>query len=178
MTTTPSFFRYGVQDEPYKFFYGISVSLFLDYALTMPLTNSIHIKPIILQKGFTLLELITTFAIIGILITISYPSYSHYILKTRRNQAQIAIVDLAASLERYRSLHQTYIGANLANLEINEYTESDYYQLELNTATETSYLLKAIPVGTQAQDKTCGTLSLDESGQRNISGTGPLTNCW
>ncbi|HVV67773.1 MAG TPA: type IV pilin protein [Gammaproteobacteria bacterium] len=130
------------------------------------------------QKGFTLLELITTFAIVGILITLSYPSYMHYILKTRRTHAQIALVDLAAGLERYRSSHQTYIGATLNNLEVNAYTENNYYQIQLNNATDSTYLLQATPLGSQTEDKTCGTLSLDESGQKKFSGNGQQSACW
>ena len=130
------------------------------------------------QKGFTLLELITTFAIVGMLTTISYPAYTHYILKTRRTHAQIALVDLAASLERYRSAHQTYAGATLMNLGINAYTENAHYQIQLNNVTDATYVLQAFPEGNQAEDKICGTLSLDESGQKKISGTGQQTNCW
>jgi len=40
------------------------------------------------NKGFTLLELMITLAIIGILAAIAYPSYQAHVLKTRRALAQ------------------------------------------------------------------------------------------
>src|SRR5262245_7698829 len=124
------------------------------------------------QRAFTLLELLVVLAIISILIVIGYPTYTQHVLKAQRSEAQIALLDLASAMERYYSLNNTYMGANLSNLEVNQYTSSNDYHLEINNLSDNSYLLKAIPINGQVKDEACGELSVDQTGNRGISGTG------
>lgn len=130
------------------------------------------------QKGFTLIELITTLAIVSLLITISYPIYTQYVTKTHRTHAVVALLDLASSLERYHTVHHTYADATLADLQVNPYTDTKIYQLEIKDATENSYTVNAIPVGTQQKDTACGILSLNQLGEKSISGSGKVLDCW
>lgn len=130
------------------------------------------------QDGFTLLELLITLFIISILVTIGYPSYHQYVLTTHRVQAEIALLELNSAIERYFALYHTYYGATLTNLEVNPYTEGDYYSLSITNLSDTTYLLQAIPLGNQIYDKDCGTLMIDQYGERSISGKGNVTDCW
>ncbi len=130
------------------------------------------------QRGFTLLELIVVLAIVGILSLVSYPIYTHHILKTRRAQAEVALLDVAAGLERYHALHNTYVGASLANIEVNAYTENQAYQLDIANADAMDYSVQARPLGAQAADSVCGVLSINALGVKGILGTGKVTDCW
>ena len=60
------------------------------------------------QIGFTLIELMITVAIIGILSAIAYPSYESYVRKSRRVDAKNALLDLASRQERYFSVNNKY----------------------------------------------------------------------
>lgn len=129
-----------------------------------------------MRSGFTLLELITTLAIISLLITISYPIYTQHLIKTRRISAEVALLDLASGLERYYAVHNTYMGVTLSD--VADHANNDTYKLEMNGATETSYTLNAVPLGAQKQDKMCGVLSLSQLGEKGVSGFGGVTDCW
>lgn len=129
-------------------------------------------------KGYTLTELIIAMAIMTILSVIAYPTYTNYLLKSRRSDGESSLLDLANRMERYFIINNTYEGATLSNLGLTGTTESGYYHLTLGDLGSNTYLLQAEPVGPQAADTLCGVLTLNSLGEKGIKGSGEISDCW
>jgi len=130
------------------------------------------------QFGFSLIELLVTLAIVGILAAILYPSYKADVARVHRNNAAVLLVNTAGQMEQYYLKNTKYTGATLANLGIDASVCQNFYQINITANTDT-YLLEAMPIGWQAKsDEKCGTLSLTQDGKKSISGSGDVSDCW
>jgi type IV pilus assembly protein PilE len=61
------------------------------------------------QNGFTLIELMITVAIVGILASVAYPTYTSYIVKGKRAEARTALTELLQQQERYMTQNNCYV---------------------------------------------------------------------
>jgi type IV pilus assembly protein PilE len=61
------------------------------------------------SSGFTLIELMITVAIIGILSALAYPSYISYIEKGRRAECRSGLLKTMQQQERYFTQRNTYL---------------------------------------------------------------------
>ena len=145
------------------------------------------------QKAFTLIELMVTVAIVGILASIAYPTYQDSVMKSRRADAKGALLGFENAMERYFTVNNTYLGAggtdgshaDTGAPRIYSTTSpvdggTAYYNLTISAATASTYTLNAAPKvdGPQAGDK-CGTLTLTHTGVKGFTGTGGSTaECW
>ena len=64
--------------------------------------------------GFTLIELMITVAVVGILAAIAYPSYQDSIRKSRRADAKSALLDAAHRQERFFTENNQYTNVLVA----------------------------------------------------------------
>ena len=122
------------------------------------------------HRGFTLIELMIVVTIVGILVAIAWPSYNNQVQKTRRADAQSALLQAAQTLERCFTRTNTYVGCAVPNQ-----SPDGFYTLDVD-AEPTSFVLSAEPQGRQANDN-CGTFTLTQLGARG-SGGGAADRCW
>jgi len=137
------------------------------------------------RKGFTLVELMITVAIVAILAIVAAPAFNKQIQKSRRTEARTTLLDLAARAERLYSTTNSYWGTTTANKLLPPdlgysggwpiTTTSGYYTIALsNNTTGTAFTFTATAAGAQTGDTQCATLSVDNTGNQQASDP----TCW
>jgi type IV pilus assembly protein PilE len=145
-------------------------------------------------QGFTLIELMITVAIIGILAAIALPSYTEHIRKSRRSAAISALAEAAQFMERNMTLYNCYnystasdcVGQSGTDVALPTTwaslpSDSAMYTISLSgTTTASTYTLQAAPkTGTPQAGDACGTFQLDNTGARSVtSTTTSVATCW
>lgn len=117
------------------------------------------------MRGFSLLELIVALAIAAILGSFAVSSYSGYIRRARRIDAQQALLALATSQERWYATHNRY-SEELAQLGLGDavFSPHAHYQLQLAIDNDAqTFAATAVPIAAQLADE-CGSLSIDSGG--------------
>jgi type IV pilus assembly protein PilE len=130
------------------------------------------------QRGFSLLELVIACAVVGILAAIAVPSYSAQMQKSRRSDAKAALLGAAGQMERYLTERGTYATATVGTGGVYANTsQNGFYSIALSNLTASTYTLRAIPTGVQANDA-CGTMTYTEQGVKGVTGALAVDSCW
>ena len=143
------------------------------------------------SAGFTLIELMITVAIVGIIAAVAVPSYQDHVRQTNRAAAKAALYENAQFMERLYSKNNQYDASVGADGRVNTpddvavvlpntrspTTGTAQYNISLQVVADTNntFVLQAVPTGTMAGD-TCGTLTLSNTGLQGAGGN--VASCW
>lgn len=140
------------------------------------------------QAGMTLIELLITVAIVGILAAIAYPSYQDHIASANRAEAKGILLETAQFFERNYTTNNCYhrtdnACASAANVTLpfgqSPKTGTAKYNITVAYSTTAPctlgqcYDLSAAPTGSMTGDA-CGTLTLAHTGAQGAA----TANCW
>lgn len=141
----------------------------------MPSQPSLTALPVRRRRGFTLIELMITVAVVSVLSAVALPSYRSSVRKSVRAEAQAFLLAVAGRQQQFlvdrRSFATSVPEAGIAvppNVAAN-YTLS----LSVVSGPPPTFSLSAAPKVKQA-DEPCGTLGIDQAGTK----TAAVTTCW
>lgn len=139
------------------------------------------------RRGVTLLELLVTLALVGLLAGLAYPSYRGHLVRAHRIEAIEALLAIAAAQERFHLQHGHYAEGFeptvTPGLPLPPVTGGARYELRVSTAPPSRYAARASPRpgSGQDQDGRCREFGLDDSGRRwaaDSLGQDSTEACW
>jgi type IV pilus assembly protein PilE len=123
------------------------------------------------QRGFTLIELMATVSIAGVLSSVALPSFEGQLQRVRRTDALLATTLVQAAQERFRSNAASY--GSLVEIGMPATSTAHHYTLQIVSYGAEGYELLATATGAQTRDAACRHMKLTATGMNLSHASGP-----
>ena len=140
------------------------------------------------QRGVTLIELMTVLVVIAILASIAVPSYRSYLLRAQRSEATTVLLHIQSAQEKYFVQNNVYAtdlsAASPVGLGISAATVHGYYDialLSLDGGSGYRATASARAGGGQRDDSHCVKFSIDHNGLKSATDSADADaalECW
>jgi type IV pilus assembly protein PilE len=128
-------------------------------------------------RGFTLIEVIITMAIVAIMVAVALPTYRDHVRKSRRAEAQAYLMAVASRQQQFLLDTRGYADS-LARIALPvPASVAAAYDLGIAAAggPPPTFRISATPKATTDQTyERCGTLAIDQTGAKSAA----LGTCW
>jgi type IV pilus assembly protein PilE len=101
--------------------------------------------------GFTLIELMVTVVIAGILAAVAYPAYTSHVMRSRRADATAALTAVVQAQERYRG-NRSAFASSLDTLKIDVAAITPHYSVSIDNLPGAASLVSGYVVTATAKD--------------------------
>ena len=138
------------------------------------------------SRGFTLIETMVATGIAGVLSSIAYPNLEGHVLRARRSDGLVALMQAQLAEERYRANNASY--GSLVEAGVHGVSSAGLYRIEVTAHDAGGYVVLASATGAQARDASCRHLRLTladatlgyASGPDTTTANGAALNrkCW
>lgn len=135
--------------------------------------------------GATLTEIVVGLVVLGVIVAVAIPAHRAYVIRINRSDARRDLLALAEQLHRCFERAGDYridsTGSPNPCVKLPSTNAEGTYTVAFAPGEPTAggFRLVATPLADQGADSRCGALTLDERGNRGITGSsGEPQGCW
>jgi type IV pilus assembly protein PilE len=136
------------------------------------------------KNGFSLIELMIVVAILGILAAVALPSYSSYVIRSKRTECRAAIMQVMQQQERYFTQQNVYlaytsIASNIPMLQFSgDSLANSACAISATVCSGSTISACVLVTGTPTYtDAAVANITMQSDGTKGCSGT-DQTKCW
>jgi type IV pilus assembly protein PilE len=123
------------------------------------------------ERGFTLIEVLVTLSMAGVLSSVALPTFQGQLQKARRTDALVTMMQVQLAQSRWRANSTGY--ATLAQIGVANVSSAGHYALALSSNDDDQYEVRAAATGAQASDTACRHMLLRVTGANVLQASGP-----
>lgn len=122
-------------------------------------------------RGFTMIEMLITLSMAGVLSSVALPTFQGQLQKARRADVLVSMMQVQLGQSRWRANGSSY--GTLAQVGVSPVSAAGHYTLALRANDDDSYEVLATATGAQAADTACRNMMLRVIGANVAQASGP-----
>jgi type IV pilus assembly protein PilE len=133
------------------------------------------------QPGLTLIELMASLAIVGILAAIALPSYFEFVTRAKIIDGTIKLGDFRSKMEKYFMDNRSYLNGAACGVSNPPATTADYFTISCGPPAPTATTYTILATGIVARGMSGFVYTVDQTNAKGSSGPvgwSPGVGCW